>query len=250
MPFLKNNSIFRSIIFVVEEKKAPQKISVTSKLNWLRAAVLGANDGIVSMAGLVLGVAAATNSISIILTAGVAGIISGAISMAAGEYVSVSSSRDTERVLIKKEKYELKHSPEEELAELAGLYEARGLSPKTASLVAQELTAKDPIRAHLDAEFGINEDDLTNPWHAAIASATSFFLGALVPLIAITLPPAEMRIPVAFVAIVVALVATGLISGKISGANLSHAIMRIVAGGILAMVVTYIVGRVFHVTGI
>lgn len=212
--------------------------------------MLGANDGIVSISGLVLGVAAATDSVSIILTAGVAGIISGAISMAAGEYVSVSSSRDTEHSLIEKEKYELKNFPEEELEELAGLYVAKGLSKETAHKVAKELTAKDAIRAHLDIELGIDPEDLTNPWHAAIASAVSFFAGAIIPLVAIVLPPVSVRIPVAFVAIVLALAVTGAVSGRVSGANLFRAILRVVIGGIVAMTVTYLIGSLFGIEGI
>src|SRR3989344_7370181 len=163
-------------------------VSHTSKLNWLRAAVLGANDGIVSIAGLVLGVAGATESREAIFTAGMAGIIAGAISMAAGEYVSVSSSRDTEKAILEKERYKLKNFPEQELEELAVIYESKGLSKETAKKVAEELTARDPIAAHFDAELKIDPNDLTNPWHAAFASAFSFILGAAIPFIAILLP--------------------------------------------------------------
>lgn len=219
----------------------------TSKLNWLRAAVLGANDGVVSIAGLVFGVAGATNSAPIILTAGVAGILAGAISMAVGEYVSVSSSRDTEKALLEKEKFELKNNPLEELEELARIYEHKGLSKKTAKIVAGELTTRDPIAAHFDAELGIDPNDLTNPWHAAIASAISFFLGSLIPLVAIIIPSANLRIPFAFIAVVLALVLTGYISAKVGGANISRAIIRIVIGGILAMAVTYGIGRALGV---
>jgi vacuolar iron transporter family protein len=228
----------------------PHRNNTGSKLNWLRASVLGANDGIVSVAGLVLGVAGATNSEGIIFTAGMAGIIAGAISMAAGEYVSVSSSRDTERALLKKEKYELENYPKEELQELIVLYEKRGLSKKTATLVAEELTAKDAYAAHVDAELGIDPNNLTNPWHAAFASAASFLVGAAIPLIAIILPPAELRIPVAFVSVVLALAITGTVSAKVGDANIKRAIIRVVSGGALAMIVTYGVGKLFGVTGI
>jgi VIT1/CCC1 family predicted Fe2+/Mn2+ transporter len=228
----------------------PHGAGTTSKLNWLRAAVLGANDGIVSISGLVVGVAGATDQTSIILTAGLAGIIAGAISMAAGEYVSVSSSRDTERALIEKERMELKKYPQEELAELEALYEKIGLSKKTALQVAKELTAKDALRAHLDIELGINPDDLTNPWHAAIASAAAFFIGSIIPLTAILLPPAAIRIPVAFLSVLVALVITGIVSARIGGANVLKATVRVVAGGALAMAVTYAIGSLFHVSGI
>jgi len=221
-----------------------------SKLNWLRASVLGANDGIVSIAGLVLGVAGATNSPAIIFTAGMAGIIAGAISMAAGEYVSVSSSRDTERALLKKEKYELQHYPEQEREELAGIYEKKGLSKKTALAVANELTVKDAYAAHVDAELGLDPDNLTNPWHAAFASAASFLAGAAIPLIAIIAPPAALRVPVAFLSVIAALALTGTVSAKVGDANIGRAVVRVVSGGALAMVVTYGIGKLFGVNGI
>lgn len=228
----------------------PHVQSTVAKLNWLRASVLGANDGIVSIAGLVLGVAGATSSSTVILTAGVAGIIAGAISMAAGEYVSVSSSRDTEHALLKKERDELKNFPDAELLELISLYERKGLSKKTATVVARELTRKDAFAAHADIELGIDPDNLTNPWHAAFASAAAFLAGAFIPLIAIVLPPPELRVPVAFIAVVVALAATGFVSAKIGGANTFKAMARVVLGGILAMIVTYSIGKLFHINGV
>lgn len=221
-----------------------------AKLNWLRAAVLGANDGIVSIAGLVLGVAGATNSSATILTAGVAGVIAGAISMAAGEYVSVSSSRDTEKALLEKERYELAHHPEQELQELADIYEAKGLTKKTAKIVAEELTAHDPIAAHFDAELGIDPNNLTNPWHAAFASAASFVVGAIIPMLGILLPAADLRVPVEFVSVVIALMITGTISARVGGADARRATIRVVCGGILAMIVTYGIGRFFGVNGV
>lgn len=221
-----------------------------SRLNWLRAGVLGANDGIVSTAGLVVGVAGATNSIPVIVTAGIAGIIAGAISMAAGEYVSVSSSRDTEKALLEKERYELAHYPKEELDELAHIYEQKGLSKKTALVVAKELSEHDAEAAHFDAELGIDPHHLTNPWHAAIASALSFLVGAIVPLIVIILPPLTLRIPVTFLFVLIALALTGSVSAKIGGANPIIATIRVVAGGALAMAVTYLIGSLFHVSGI
>ena len=233
-----------------QENIEPHTSSHASKLNWLRAAVLGANDGVVSIAGLVLGVAGATNSHVVILTAGVAGIIAGAISMAAGEYVSVSSSRDTERALLEKERYELAHFPERELEELSQIYEKKGLSKKTAVVVAKELTAHDPIAAHFEAELRIDPDNLTNPWHAAYASAASFLAGALIPLTAILLPPESIRVPVAFTSVLFALVITGFLSAKVGGANESKAIARVLIGGSLAMAVTYSIGRLFGVAGI
>lgn len=228
----------------------PHRFNTGRKLNWLRASVLGANDGIVSIAGLVVGMAGATDSMQVILTAGIAGIIAGAISMAVGEYVSVSSSKDTEKALLEKERYELQHFPKEELEELAMLYEKKGLSQKTARVVAKELTAKNAYAAHIDVELGIDPDNLTNPWHAALASALSFLVGAVIPLIAILLPPFSVRIPFTFIAVVIALAITGIFSAMTGGANLLRATIRVVAGGILAMVITYSVGKLFNVSGI
>jgi len=215
------------------------------KLNWLRAAVLGANDGIVSVASIVLGVAGAHNDRHIIFIAGLAGLVAGAFSMAVGEYVSVSSQRDTERAYIAKEKRELAANPEKELAELAEIYEAKGLSIATAKQVAQELTEHDVVKAHLDAELNINEEDLTNPGHAALASAISFTLGALVPLLTVVFTPMNMRIWITFVAVLAALVITGYLSATVGGASRRRAIGRVVLGGALAMIGTYLVGRLF-----
>lgn len=228
----------------------PHAPSTVAKLNWLRASVLGANDGIVSIAGLVLGVAGATNSSGAIITAGIAGIIAGAISMAAGEYVSVSSSRDTEKALLKKEKHELRMFPDAELLELTALYERKGLSKKTATLVAKELTKRDAFAAHVDAELNIDPDNLTNPWHAAIASAVAFLAGALIPLVAIILPPPDLRVPVAFMSVIFALAITGTVSAKVGGASPWRATVRVVTGGALAMAVTYGIGRLFNISGI
>ncbi len=228
----------------------PHTASHIHKLNWLRAAVLGANDGIVSISGLVLGVAGANNSIDIIAAAGIAGVIAGSISMAAGEYVSVSSSKDTEQALLEKEKYELSNYPEQEKEELALIYKKKGLSSETSRIVAEELTAKDPIAAHFDAELGIDPNNLTNPWHAALASAIAFLLGAALPMAAILLPPASIRIPVTFVSVLIALVVTGYLSARVGGANTKKAIIRVVIGGVLAMAVTYSVGYIFGVNSI
>ncbi len=231
-------------------KEDAHEANHTKKLNWLRAAVLGANDGIVSLAGLVVGVAGATSSSSVIFTAGVAGIIAGAISMATGEYISVSSSRDTEKALLEKELYELKHYPKAELEELACIYEKKGLSKATAMTVAKELSLKDAAAAHFDAELGIDPNNLTEPWHAALASAASFFIGALIPIIAIILPPEPLRIPVTFISVIVALFITGILSAKVSGANVLKATIRVVIGGAFAMIVTYSIGRIFGIKGI
>ena len=217
--------------------------SLNDKLNWLRAGVLGANDGIVSVAGIVIGVAAATVDRGHILTAGIAGLTAGALSMALGEYVSVSTQRDTERALLAKERKELSEEPEAEFDELVGLYEAKGLSPETARSVAEELTEHDVFAAHIDIELGIDPDGLTNPWHAAISSAVSFTLGALLPLLAILLPPPSARIPITFVAVLFALGITGWISARLGGADPVRATQRVLIGGALAMAVTYAIGR-------
>lgn len=236
---------------MTKEKNHPEPHTggTGTKLNWLRAGVLGANDGIVSIAGLVVGVAGATSSTTVILTAGIAGVVAGAISMAAGEYVSVSSSRDSEKALLKKEAYELQYYPEKELEELSRIYEQKGLSSKTAYLVADELTKKDPYKAHVEAELGINPNELTNPWHAAFASAASFLAGALIPILAV-LTPSSIRIPFTFFSVVIALAITGTISAKIGGAGVVRAVVRVVTGGIVAMIVTYGIGRLFNVSGI
>lgn len=232
------------------DKSEPHRSNHGSKLNWLRASVLGANDGIVSIAGLVVGVAGATESAQFIFTAGIAGIIAGAISMAAGEYVSVSSSRDTEKALLELEKIELKKNPEKELEELASIYEERGLSRQTAKAVAMELTEIDAYKAHIDAELGIDPNNLTNPWHAAFASSIAFLAGAVIPLIAVLIPPASIRIPFAFASVIIALIITGTFSAKIGGASVVRAVIRVVLGGVLAMIVTYLIGRSFSVSGV
>ncbi len=165
-----------------------------SRLNWLRAAVLGANDGIVSTAGLVVGVAGATDSRSALLTAGLAGLLAGSMSMAAGEYVSVSTQRDSEKAALAQEKRELATEPQAELIELTELLAGKGLNERLAREVAEELTAHDALRAHAEVELGIDPDELTNPWHAAGASFLAFTAGALLPLLAIVLPPAAHRL--------------------------------------------------------
>jgi VIT1/CCC1 family predicted Fe2+/Mn2+ transporter len=223
----------------------PHDPNFGQRLNWLRAGVLGANDGIVSTAGIVVGVAGATSAPKTILIAGVAGLFAGALSMAAGEYVSVSTQRDSERALLEKERLELLEMPEEELAELTELYQEKGLSQELALEVATALTEHDALRAHADAELGIDPDDLTNPWHAAWASMISFTLGALLPLLTITLVPDGFRVPVTVVAVAVALALTGWSSARLGESPVRRAVFRNVAGGLLAMAVTYLVGLAF-----
>jgi VIT1/CCC1 family predicted Fe2+/Mn2+ transporter len=221
----------------------PHVGAINTKLNWLRAGVLGANDGIVSVAGIAIGVAAATTDRGPIFAAGMAGLVAGALSMALGEYVSVSTQRDTEKALLAKERRELTEEPEAELDELIGLYQAKGLSPETARTVAIELTEHDAFAAHIDAELGIDPDELTNPWQAAISAAISFTIGALLPMLAILLPPATHRIPVTFVGVLAALALTGWMSARLGGADPVRATKRVVIGGALAMAITYAIGR-------
>jgi VIT1/CCC1 family predicted Fe2+/Mn2+ transporter len=225
-----------------EHAHEPHSGPLGGKINALRAAVLGANDGIVSVAGLVMGVAGATTDRHTIFVAGLAGLVAGALSMATGEYVSVSTQRDTELALIAKETRELAEEPETELAELAELYRQKGLSDDVARQVAIELTGKDALRAHLDIELGIDPDELTNPWQAARASMVSFTLGALLPLLTILLFPHGLRAVVTVVAVALALGGTGLASARIGGAPVRPAITRNVVGGVLAMAVTYAIG--------
>lgn len=230
------------------QQKESEEGSHATRLNSLRAAVLGANDGIVSTAGIVIGVAGATSNAVAILTAGIAGLTAGALSMAVGEYVSVSAQRDSEKALLEKERRELEEMPDEELAELAGLYEKKGLEHDLALQVATQLHAHDALAAHAETELGIDPDELTNPWHAAISSAISFTVGSLLPLLAITLVPSALKVPVTVVAVTVALILTGFLSAKAGGTPIPRAIIRNAIGGLLAMAVTYGIGRLVGVS--
>ena len=223
----------------------PHVGAINTKLNWLRAGVLGANDGIVSTAGIVVGVAAATVDRGPIFTAGLAGLAAGALSMAVGEYVSVSTQRDTEMALLAKERWELKEKPEEEFRELVGLYRHKGLSEETAQKVDRELTDHDAFSAHIDIELGIDPDELTNPWHAAFSSMIAFTVGALLPLLTILLLPPSNRIPVTFFAVLIALAITGWVSSRLGGADPKRAVGRVVVGGAIAMAITYLIGHLF-----
>ncbi len=220
-----------------------------AKLNWLRAAVLGANDGVVSGAGIMIGVAAVNPAhLEAIMLAGVAGLLAGATAMAMGEYVSVSSQRDTEEALIAKERHDLTHTPEEEFEELVGVYRGQGLSEGTARAVVLELTDHNPLAAHLRAEFGVHEDELTTPWHAAIASAVSFTAGFILPLTSMLLAPSELRIPVTVAVGLAGLFVTGWVSALISGSTIGRPILRNVIGGSAAMALTWAIGHLFGVT--
>lgn len=223
----------------------PHDESLASRLNWLRAGVLGANDGIISTAGLVVGVAGATSDSKAILVAGLAGLVAGSLSMAAGEYVSVGTQRDTQTAMLALERAELRDDPDAELEELAGIYEAKGLDSDLALEVATALTHHDALGAHAEAELHIDPDDLSNQWSAAFASLISFSIGALLPLLTIVLIPSSIRIPATFAAVLVALVTTGSISARLGQAPVRRAVLRNVGGGAIAMLVTYLIGTLF-----
>ncbi len=222
--------------------------SFAARLNWLRAGVLGANDGIVSMAALLVGVAGAGTSSHTLFVTGIAGLIAGSLSMAVGEYISVSSQRDSEKALLEKERHELIHEADKELEELTHIYQKKGLKHDTAHQVALELTAHDAFAAHVEAELGINPNNLTNPLHAAIASALAFTLGGVIPVMAIIATSSAFRIPMTFAAVLLALVLTGILSAKMSETSKRKVTLRVVVGGIFAMAVTFGIGSLFGVS--
>lgn len=213
-----------------------------ARLNRLRAGVLGANDGIVSTAGVVVGIAATSTSIPLIAAAGAAALVAGALSMAAGEYVSVSTQRDTETAMLTEERRALAAHPGEELAILTAVYEGKGLSPALARRVASELTDHDALAAHADVRLRLDPDDLTSPAEAAVASLVSFTAGGVLPLAAILLAPAGARIAVTVLAVVAALMLTGWGSARLGQAPTRRATIRTVIGGAVAMGVTYAIG--------
>jgi VIT1/CCC1 family predicted Fe2+/Mn2+ transporter len=223
----------------------PHEAGLAGRLNWLRAGVLGANDGIVSVAGIVVGVAGATPTRGPVFTAGLAGLVAGAVSMALGEYVSVSSQRDSEQALLAKERAELRDMPELELAELTEIYERKGLRPETARQVAVELTEHDVLTAHAEAELGVHPDDLASPGRAALASAVAFVLGALLPLVAILLPPVSIRVWVTVAAVLLALALAGTVSARIGGSSPAKAVARVVVGGAAGLALTWGIGYLF-----
>ena len=233
-----------------EQEFEPHRLNFAPRLNWLRAGILGANDGIVSIAALVVGVAAATSDPGPILIAGTAGIIAGSLSMALGEFVSVSSQRDSEASLIKRERQELEEHPEAERQELAELYQQRGLSASTAALVARELTEHNAVAAHLEAELGINELELTNPWHAAVSSALAFLAGSILPMVAIVLGPESIRIPLTFAASLLALGITGGVGAYLGQSPILRPVFRVMGGGALALVISWGIGTALGVSGI
>lgn len=220
-----------------------QRQTMAAKLNWLRAGVLGANDGIVSTAGLVMGVAGATTDSNAILIAGIAGLVAGSISMAGGEYTSVSAQKDSEKAALSKERIELAENPELELRELAWFYEQKGLSSELAEKVATELTAKDALKAHAEAELGIDSEQHASPGQAALSSFVAFAGGSLLPLLAVTGPWVEYRIQVTVFAVIASLAITGFVGAKIGGARSGKAILRNVVVSLLTMGITYAIGQ-------
>ncbi len=217
----------------------------THRTGWIRASVLGANDGIISTAALILGVAAADSGRTAILTAGVAGLTAGALSMGLGEYVSVSSQRDTEEADIAKEKWELEHTPERELAELTAIYQEKGLKHELARQVAVELTAHNALGTHLIEELGITEATRARPLQAAWSSMASFAVGALLPLLAAAFAPSGARILTTLFVSVLALIALGYAGARAGGAEPTRPMLRVVGGGIMAMAVTMAIGKLF-----
>jgi len=217
----------------------------TERIGWLRAAVLGANDGIVSTASLIVGVASASAGRSDILVAGVAGMVAGAMSMAAGEYVSVSSQFDTERADVAREREELTAQPEFERRELAGIYVARGLTPELAAQVAEQLMAHDALAAHSRDELGLSEAVSARPVQAGLTSAATFAVGAALPLLTSLVAPAPQMVPVVAGTSLVFLIALGALSARTGGAPIARAASRVGFWGALAMGLTAVVGRLF-----
>ena len=215
------------------------------RIGWLRAAVLGANDGILSTAGLVIGVASAEASTGAILTAGLAGLVAGAMSMAAGEYVSVSSQADLEKADLEIERAALKSHPDAELEELTGIYINRGLTPETAREVARQLTEHDALQAHARDELGMSDAVAARPVQAAFSSAASFTIGAILPILAALFAPAGLITPVVAVVSLISLAILGALSARAGGASKLKAASRVVFWGVAAMLVTGVIGHLF-----
>jgi len=226
--------------------KAHREWHLSDRAGWLRAAVLGANDGIVSTASLVLGVAAADSAVESVITAGLAGLVGGALSMAAGEYVSVSSQRDVEQADLARERLELAEEPEHELEELTLIYMGKGLTRELAGRVAIALhESGDPLRVHAREELGLDPDDLARPIQAALVSALSFAVGAALPLVTIALAPASFRSELTLGVGLLTLGFLGGASARLGGAPVGRAVVRVVAGGALAMGLTSLLGAWF-----
>lgn len=229
------------------DTRAEERKALARRLNWLRAGVLGANDGIVSTAGIVMGVAGATVESGPILIAGVAALVAGSISMAGGEYASVSAQRDSEIAALAKERKELKDNPKGELRELADYYRNRGISDDLSMKIAEELSASDPIRAHAEAELGISSDEHVSPKAAAVASFIAFALGSSLPIVAIAGPWVDYRELATVGSVVVALALTGYFGAKIGKAKPLRAVVRNVVVSLLTMGIAYAIGAALGV---
>lgn len=219
----------------------------SNRNNWLRASVLGANDGLISTASLLMGVAAAGSQTQTLILTGVASLIAGAISMAAGEYVSVSSQADTEKADLAKEAYELAHNPDNELLELTEIYQSRGLDADLAAKVAVALTKHDALEAHARDEIGLNDDLSANPLQAALASAASFVVGAILPLLCVYIAPESMRITALWLVTLLGLALLGMFSAHLGGANKTLAMTRVVIWGVIALGATNLIGHFFSI---
>jgi vacuolar iron transporter family protein len=215
----------------------------SGRSSWLRAGVLGANDGLISTSSLVAGVAAANVGRHALVVAGIAGLTAGAFSMAAGEYVSVSSQRDSELADLQIERDEHAADPARELEELAMVYEGRGLDPALARTVAEQLSERDPVLAHARDELGLDDQRLANPWQAAIVSALSFTIGAVLPVGVVLAVSGTSRIPVVVVATLAGLVLLGSVSARLGGASVFRACVRVVIGGSLALAASLLIGK-------
>lgn len=223
---------------------APESARVLSTLNWLRAGVLGANDGIVSTAAIIFGVAGASATHATVMLAGTAAVAAGAMSMAVGEYVSVSTQRDLEKAELARQKADIARDPERELSVLTRLFEQRGVEPTLAAEVAKEMSDQDALSVHARAELGIDPDNVTNPWAAAAASMFSFMLGGVIPIAAMLLSPRGIAIWVAGVAVLIAMALTGFVSAWLGRTCVWRSVARNVFGGLLAIAITYGFGKI------
>ena len=232
---------------MIEEKLTPEKHYI-NRSGWLRAGVLGANDGILSTASIIIGVAAASSTREPVLLAGVAGLVAGALSMAAGEYVSVSSQTDVEKSDLAREQQELIDTPEEELLELAKIYESRGLTVETALEVATQLTAHNALEAHARDELGIHEMTEAKPLQAALSSGVAFTVGGFLPVLVGFLAPLEWMEYIQYVAAIIFLIILGIVAARAGGSNPIKAVLRITFWGTLAMGLTALIGQLFNVS--
>ena len=231
-------------------KKTHHERHLGGRGGWLRAAVLGADDGVVSTASLMMGVAAASDSRQATLVAGVAGLVAGALSMAAGEYVSVSSQRDAEQADIHREKLELSANPSAELEELATIYRERGLDAALAAQVAEQLSAHDRLAVHMREELGLHEATLARPIQAAMVSAGGFASLAMLPIVALLVAPPSLRLAAIAIVSLVGLGALGAVGAHLGGARKVRAALRVVVGGVAAMAVTAVIGRLLGAAGV